>query len=149
MAAAIAMVTPAFLSLAAAQVPPAPAPTGTAPRYYKPTFSSMDANKDGSVSKDEYAAYRNKKFERLDTNKDGSISKAEYLTPPRGGHPSEHGQIAREIRFKQINTSGSGSISKAEWDAETNARFAQLDRNGDGKLTPDELGPPGRKGGAQ
>lgn len=141
MAAAIGIAAPDLLPIAVAQVPPAPAPTGTAPRHYSPTFSSMDANKDGSVAKDEYAKYRNRKFERLDANKDGSISKAEYMTPPRGGHPSGRAQIAREMRFKQINTSGSGAISKAEWDAETDARFAKRDRNGDGKLTPDELGP--------
>lgn len=144
------IVAVAVLPLAAvAQMLPAPAPVGGGPARHGATFSAMDTNKDGAVTKEEYAAYRDARFAALDTNKDGAISKAEFMTPPRGGHLSERAQIAREMRFKQINTSGSGSISKAEWDARTDVLFAQRDRSGDGKLTADELGPPGRKGGAQ
>ena len=149
MAAAIVTVASDRLPTALAQVPPAPAPLGGGPSRHGASFSAMDENKDGVVTKDEYAKHRAEKFERLDTNKDGVISKTEYMTPPRGGHLSERAQIAREMKFKQINTSGSGSISKAEWDAVTDVLFARLDRNGDGKLTADELGPPGRKGAVQ
>ncbi|MFO0997356.1 MAG: hypothetical protein U1F33_11795 [Alphaproteobacteria bacterium] len=148
--AAILFAAGMFLPLAAvAQAPPPMAPMGSGPSRHGADFSAMDENKDGVVTKEEYKKYRDAKFARLDANKDGSISKTEFMASPRGGHRGEHGQMAREARFKEINTSGSGSISKAEWDADTEARFAKLDKNGDGKLTPDELGPPGRKGGAK
>jgi EF hand len=147
-AAAFIMAASDLFPAALAQMPPAPAPMGSGPSRHGAAFSPMDENKDGVVTKDEFVKYRSEEFKRLDTNKDGTISKVEYMTPPRGGHMSETAQIAREMKFKQINTSGSGSISKAEWDTETDALFTRYDRNGDGKLTADELGPPGRKGGA-
>jgi hypothetical protein len=40
-------------------------------------LESMDANKDGKVSKDEWTAFHNKMFDDADGNKDGSIDKAE------------------------------------------------------------------------
>ena len=47
-----------------------------------PTFSSLDANGDGSLDQEEFAkateAGVKKKFEKLDTNGDGKLSKSEY-----------------------------------------------------------------------
>ena len=46
-------------------------------------FNSMDANKDGNISYDEYeAAYQKsikRSFERRDQNKDGALSKEEFM----------------------------------------------------------------------
>ena len=50
-------------------------------------FTSLDSNKDGSVSKEEYLASKKaqkdsgkatKRFERTDANKDGKLSKEEF-----------------------------------------------------------------------
>ena len=40
-------------------------------------FEAMDADKDGKISKEEWAAFHNKMFEEADKNKDGSIEKKE------------------------------------------------------------------------
>ena len=41
--------------------------------------------------------------------------------------------------MQRADTNGDGSISRAEFIAQSDQRFARLDKNGDGKLTADEL----------
>jgi Ca2+-binding EF-hand superfamily protein len=47
------------------------------------------------------------------------------------------------VRLTKLDASGDGTVSREEW----TAAFARLDKNGDGKLTADELQKkPGTKG---
>src|ERR1700761_1088146 len=39
------------------------------------------------------------------------------------------------------DTDGDGRVSKAEYLARADERFARMDKNGDGQLTPDEMAP--------
>jgi Ca2+-binding EF-hand superfamily protein len=78
--------------------------------------------------------FRTQFFERLDANKDGKVTKAEY-------------DAARAAEFKAADKNGDGSVGKEEFAAYGDQRrgdfvdrmFARLDKNGDGKLTADEL----------
>ena len=74
-------------------------------------------------------------FARLDTNKDGSISRAEFAkianTASVKANPA--GMIA------QMDSSKDGKISLAEFRAAAQASFDMLDSNKDGVVGPDEL----------
>jgi hypothetical protein len=48
----------------------------------------------------------------------------------------------------RADTDGDGRISRAEAAAAADTRFARMDANGDGKLTPEEMGPRGGRGGS-
>lgn len=97
-------------------------------------FTAIDADKDGAVSKAEYAAYRDVQFKRHDPNKDSVIGREEFLGMSRGGGGAE-------ARFKTLDKDGDGKVTKSEWDSDTESLFAGRDANKDGKLTPDEMAP--------
>jgi Ca2+-binding EF-hand superfamily protein len=86
--------------------------------------------------------FRTQLFERLDADKDGRITKAEY-------------DAARAAEFKTADKDGDGFLSKEEFAAHGDQRrgafvdrmFARLDKNGDGRLTADELRPARAKRG--
>lgn len=78
--------TPAPEVPAAPQVQAAPATATAAPRYaaadIERAFSFMDANKNGKVSREEAAGFRNvaKHFSAADTNQDQALSLEEFAS---------------------------------------------------------------------
>jgi len=60
----------------------------------------------------------------------GAALAAEEGSKPEGGRPGGH--------MAKADTDGDGAVSKAEFLAVAEQRFASMDKNGDGKLTPDE-----------
>ena len=123
----------------------APAPAskpqagGAVSAQVRKLMGEMDANHDGTVSRDEFMAYPRrmdqKLFDRVDSNKDGAISREEYMAPGAGRGSAE----TRAEHFRLLDTNGDGRITREELDARRNARFDQLDANKDGQLTPQEL----------
>lgn len=94
-------------------------------------FMIADANHDGAVVRTEYDAALADGFNRVDTNRDGQFSLAERRAI--GGGPSGSAPDPDANR--------DGVVTRAEYDAFHGARFTRLDRNGDGRITPDELPP--------
>lgn len=115
-------------------------------------FAMIDANKDGVISREEFAAFQAKRFAALDTNKDGVVSREEFMAAPmrRGGGQSaaqtgnqadpraDRQRANRERRFKELDKNGDGTLSLTEFQA-GGKTFDLLDRNRDGKLTLEEL----------
>jgi len=98
-------------------------------------LKAADTNGDGMISRQEAATLPRiaKNFDAIDTNRDGQVTTEEL-------HAFHKQQ--RADHWKRLDTDGDGRVSKAE--AQANAprlfeRFNQLDANGDGFLTPDEL----------
>ncbi|MFK8183944.1 MAG: alpha/beta hydrolase fold domain-containing protein [Phormidesmis sp.] len=95
-------------------------------------FEQFDSNGDGSLTPDELDNQR--MFNRLDTNADGQITRREaraYLEQRRqDGGNLQNGNTQSDNTQSGNPQTGGGARN----------RFAQMDSNGDGKLTADELG---------
>ena len=104
---------------------------------------SFDGDSDGTVTRDELETALRRQFAACDTNHDGHIDIREM-------------QAENDRRFR-VNGAGAsplidwnqnGEIDFDEFATTARSLFAELDRNMDSKLTPDELRltPPGRGG---
>lgn len=97
-------------------------------------IAQVDTNKDGSISAAEAEAARQARFQATDADGDGQISRAEI----------EARMMARiqsriDRRIAHTDSDGDGVISREEADAHAAERFARMDKNDDGVLTPDEM----------
>lgn len=93
-------------------------------------FNSMDTNKDGAVSKQEYLDSHAKKFDAMDKNKDGKIT-ADELPTKNKGKPN--------TLFNEMDVNKDGVVTKQEYLDYYAKKFDAADKNKDGKLTTDEL----------
>lgn len=104
-----------------------------APGLTRPTsqFHLLDADKDGRVTFDEFAAYRDgviwKIYDPLNT---GQASRRAFI---RGQHSA--------VAFARLDVNGNKMLEKSEFDVETRRLFESRDKNGDGVLTADEFRP--------
>lgn len=106
----------------------------------------VDANHDGRVTKAEFLAARRAAILSADANHDGRVTAAEWSARTTSaktraatrGYAST-GQAGQAPVFPQIDTNGDGVLTIEEIDAAAAERFAVLDANHDGVLTGDEL----------
>ena len=94
---------------------------GGGPRIGEGMAKLLDANKDGKVSRDEFAKVLTI-FDLLDTNKDGELTQEEL-----NGF------------FRAVNDAQNQAQNQATGGVDVNNLFTNSDKNKDGKLTPDEL----------
>lgn len=106
-----------------------------------PMFSQFDTDKDGRISQQEVQDGTARMFKEIDTNKDGFISKEEMQAHHKAMH-EKRGEMMRD-KWKTADKDGDGALSRAEVDAAKMTmlarNFDKLDKNKDGKLTPDEM----------
>lgn len=112
----------------------------------------QDVNGDGKVSKDEFAAGRDKEFARMDVDHDGVLSHDEYVddfkarlaaklpTVPADKREEERVRELRqvEVRFGVLDTDKSGKITPAEFAYSGWMMFAHHDTNKDGFVGADD-----------
>ena len=113
-------------------------------------FKAIDTNGDGVLSQSELAAAAAKgeqqrqaqlrtrmegEFTKLDTNKDGVLSKAEFLaaTPPASAQAANAADI-----LAQLDKNKDGKVSPEEYRGPVLSRFDALDTNHDGTLSATE-----------
>lgn len=83
----------ALFAMAAQAQTAEPALPASAPQYsaqdLERAFNFMDANKDGKISREEAASFRNvaKHFDEADTDKDGALSKDEFANAMNRAKP--------------------------------------------------------------
>jgi hypothetical protein len=141
--------TAAFVLIAASSV----AATAHAASHDRNTFiREQDLDGDGKVSKDEFAAGRDKEFARMDANHDGWLSHDEYVsdfktrlevklpTLPADKREEERAREMRqvEVRFGVLDTDKNGKITPAEFAYSGWMMFAHHDTNKDGFVSKDD-----------
>jgi Ca2+-binding EF-hand superfamily protein len=141
---------------------------GGGPIPAKAIFERFDANGDGKLSKEEAPERMREFFGRIDQDGDGHATLAEFekataalsaVMQGRAGPPQAGGDRPESGRppegrpgegrlgeggpplVRALDTDADGEIS-AEEIAAASKSLAKLDRNGDGKLTREEIGPP-------
>jgi hypothetical protein len=105
-----------------------------------PLVVALDVNKDHVIDANEIAG-ASAALAKLDKNGDGQLTKDE-LHPARPADapepPADAPKRPVSPLFAALDTDGDGIISATEL-ANAPASLAKLDKNGDGKLTPDEF----------
>jgi len=92
-----------------------------------------DANKDGKISQDEIDQNRTAWLAEFDINKDGTLSLEEFQAL---WLKARHEMMVRE--FQMFDKDGNGQVTLEEYKAPLSHLVANLDRNKDGTLSPDD-----------
>ena len=95
-----------------------------------------DANHDGSVTRAEMDAGLKADFARADTNRDGRLDEDEVRAVNKQRW-SDDASTASPL----VDWNHDGTVDFEEFAATERSLFDQMDANGDGILTPDELNP--------
>src|SRR6185295_5772233 len=93
-------------------------------------FTSLDHNRDGRVSREEWH-FDPETFRRADHDNDGAISRAEFLS-------TDGLDDDRSDRFVDLDRDRNGQLSRAEWHG-TMQLFDAMDANHDGVVTRVEM----------
>jgi Ca2+-binding EF-hand superfamily protein len=98
---------------------------------------AMDANSDGTLTRQEFDAGRAASFARLDSNSDGQLTREEMRAQRgergqrRGGHRGMH-------HLASADANNDGNITREEFLARPNAMFDRMDANDDGVIAASE-----------
>lgn len=101
-------------------------------------LETYDANKDGKVSKEEFAIKRGADHKGLDLNENGAVNELEYINEYTLRLDKElaarrTGQIRQaHVRFGVLDTNKDGILSAEEYAASGDRMFTRLDTTGDG-----------------
>ncbi len=142
----------AILALAAgaasAQPPKAPPGAGPGPGRGGPAgfgLLQFDANADGKLTKAEFDTALRARFDKIDTNKDGVATREEFQAAWKADAESHRAARAKE-RFAELDKDKNGQLSPAEFAAGMPIHGGHAFRDGDGPRLPmaGMAGPPPR-----
>lgn len=94
---------------------------------------AWDANGDGVFTCDEWKAYLERWFAVADRNRDGRLDRDEFATLRRPN------TFFAEADFGYFDENQDGRVTRAEFAGKPSAYILQNDKNGDCRVTPEEL----------
>ena len=98
-------------------------------------LKSLDQNRDGAVTPEEYAKGQQLKFMERDANKDGVLDAQEIAAVKAG---RGRGGDKAERLMTRFDANKDGRVTREEFEQGQRATFAKRDKNADGKLSADE-----------
>jgi Ca2+-binding EF-hand superfamily protein len=121
----------------------------------KDIFGRLDKDGNGKIEKDEIPERMKENLGRVDSNSDGVVDLAEFEKvaqffagggrrpegAPAGAPEGRPGPGLFSPVVRALDADGDGELSSSEI-ADASKALAKLDKNNDGKLTRDEIGPP-------
>lgn len=117
-------------------------------------FQEADANSDGAVSAEEFAARLQARFKEADADGDGFASRAEIIAAiekiAEGRRMKGRAGAISDRMVERLDLDGDGRIASAEIENRARKHFALADWNDDGKVEVAELQrmrPGGDRGG--
>jgi len=99
-------------------------------RDAKKRFEKMDANADGSVSREEMISHVEQCWQTLDVDNNGIVTSEEMVQARKA---------KGEERFSKKDLNGDGYLTPDELEKMPEKWFNKIDANGDGQLSPTEL----------
>ena len=96
-------------------------------------LQNVDTDSDGALSQDEINSAVNARFAQFDADKNGDLSLTEFQ--------ALWADITRPLAvraFQFLDPNGDAAVAKAELDDRFGSLVSHLDRNDDGKLSPDD-----------
>tara|TARA_B110000879_G_C11028134_1_gene453728 strand:+ start:395 stop:847 length:453 start_codon:yes stop_codon:yes gene_type:complete len=97
-------------------------------------LAKYDLNGDAEISQDEVTQYKISFFRKMDANQNGEIEFSEYAQIDRR---KRHAVL--KTRFDKLDQDQNGVVSDGEYGSYMGL-FNSIDSNGDGTLTPQEMG---------
>jgi hypothetical protein len=115
--------------LALAQSTPQPAQDG----LLKNGPPIWDANRDGVFTCDEWKGFADRIFTSADRNRDGKLDRSEFATVQKAD------ATLADADFGYFDENQDGNITRKEFVEKPNAFILRFDRNGDCRVTGDEM----------
>jgi len=104
-------------------------------REFANAVVTWDLNRDGNVTCDEWKQYVTGLFRDADANRDGILTRQEYATLARTD------RLFEAAGFDYFDANADGRLTLAEMTDKPNPAFQLLDKNGDCVIGADERGP--------
>lgn len=97
---------------------------------------SMDANADGTLTRQEFDAARASRFATLDADRNGQLTREEMRA--QRGERRHRGHRGGMHHLTRADANNDGAITREEFLARPTQMFARLDTNNDGVISADE-----------
>ncbi len=105
-------------------------------------MDTMDADKNGDISFEEFSKAAGDRFILADTNKDGKVTVEEMAAAIEKMRAEN---MAKRM-IDKFDTNGDGALTQEEITVGQKKIFALMDKNNDGKVIKDEMPRQGKKG---
>lgn len=114
----------------------------------RPSFETLDADKDGKLTQAELDAYKAQEFAKADTNGDGMLSAGEMLARAKARQGERMANRVNRM-IARIDTDNDGMLSASEMQAMPRGKnmFKRMDANNDGTITTEEFAAHKPRGG--